>query len=156
MAVVNLAASRLDIVNEPGDDTALTLTVVDADGEPADLDAWSFVAPITPGGEFEVSKVGNVISLSLPADSLAPNVTRQWALVGTAGDRVTTWLAGSFTVSTSPSTRTTPEAVTVRIETEVVLTATVIPGLDLAGVQSDVAWLMTHAVTTDPEEEPDA
>lgn len=132
MATLDLRASQLAVANETADTTTVVVTFLDQQGQPANLDGWTFTAPIMRGlaavGAFTVDRAGNTLTLTLPAGTLAEGGYR-WALVATTGGVAATWLAGPLTLTARGDTRTSAT-------TEV--TVTTIPSVQVS-VQVDAA-----------------
>lgn len=148
MAEYDSRGASLVIQETAGDDFAVALTCVDADGAAVDVSGYEFAAVVLDGrrdtlAEMTVEVSGdddNVITLSLTGnetDELAANA-RFWSLRATVGGSTDQWLSGAFVLSApgTPAPRTT-SAVTVQVAASVVVT---ISETVAAGSAGDTHW----------------
>lgn len=137
MTALDLRSPTVDIFDEPGDDLAVVLTLLDDNGAPFDASGYTLEAVVTadvetpPTFSVVVSGAGdNIVTLTMSdADE---TLSGDYTLTATLGGSTTTWLSGSLVlIPGGRGSGNGTQEVTVNIGTT--LTATVVLGAAQGG-----------------------
>lgn len=137
MTALDLRSPTVDIFDEPGDDLAVVLTLLDENGAPFDASAYTLEAVVIadvetpPTFDIVVSGAGdNIVTLTMSdADE---TLSGDYTLTATLGGSTTTWLSGSLVlIPGGRGSGNGTQEVTVNIGTT--LTATVVLGAAAGG-----------------------
>jgi len=103
MALIDYSARRYDIRFTKGDDIVETLKFYDLEGEPMDLDGYTFVSQVRDGfgelvAEFDIEVEDNAVTRILTNDlsSTVPDGSYQDLQSTDPGGYVRTWISGKM------------------------------------------------------------